>query len=175
MLTKVVDATTDVVMLNVALALPCGIVTLEGTDAAALFDEPNAIVTPPEGALPLRETVPVDGEPPTTVEGLTVTLDRTAVVIVRVAFALEAPRVAVILTVVGDGTEVVVTWKVAVDCPGTTVTVWGTVALVLSLARLMTMPWVPLLGPLSVIVPVVGEPPPTLLGFNVRLVIAGAM
>ena len=95
MLTATVEATTEVVILKFALELPAGIVTLAGTDAAALFDEPSAMVAPPCGAVPLRVTVPTDVSPPVTVDGLTEMPDNTAELIVSVALALEAPSVAV--------------------------------------------------------------------------------
>jgi len=65
-------------------------------------------------------------------------------------------------------TAVVFTVNVALLAPAATVTVAGTVAVdVLPLEREMTAPPVGA-GPLSVTVPVEGDPPVTLVGFSVR-------
>jgi hypothetical protein len=62
--------TIDVFTLKDARAAPAGTVTREGTEAAPLLLE-SATVAPPEGAGPLRVTVPVeDCTPPTTLDGL---------------------------------------------------------------------------------------------------------
>jgi hypothetical protein len=64
---KLATATVDT--LNVWLVCPAGIVTLAGTEA----DLPlllSLTTRPPLGAMPFRDTVPVDGLPPATVEGL---------------------------------------------------------------------------------------------------------
>ena len=63
-------------MVNVAEVAPCGTVTIEGTPATKEL-ELKATVTPPEGAGKARVTMPVVLEPPTTVVGLTVRLERT--------------------------------------------------------------------------------------------------
>ena len=68
-----VDTTTiDVFTVKVALVLPAGTVTLEGTLAAPLLLE-SITCAPPAGAGPLSVTVPVeDCTPPTTLVGLNV-------------------------------------------------------------------------------------------------------
>src|SRR5256885_14082654 len=71
--------TTLVVIGNLALAAPAGTVTLAGTVAAVVLSLRSETVKPPEGAAPVSVTVPVEGSPPTTSVGLTVTFDRAAV------------------------------------------------------------------------------------------------
>jgi hypothetical protein len=68
-------------------------------------------------------------------------------------------------------TAVVVTWNVPVVWPAATVAVAGTLAdaLLLDSATVAA----PAAAPLSVMVPVDAVPPATLVGFNVREVIAG--
>jgi hypothetical protein len=68
-----------VVTVNVALVAPAGTETLAGTDAAALLLD-NATAKPPDGAAAVKVTVPVEGLPPTTLEGLTETADRAGAV-----------------------------------------------------------------------------------------------
>ena len=68
-----VDITTiDVLTVKVALALPAGMVTMDGTLAAPLLLE-SMTCAPPAGAGPLSVTVPVeDCRPPTTLVGFSV-------------------------------------------------------------------------------------------------------
>ncbi len=64
--------TIDVFKAKVALLLPAGTVTLEGTLATPLLLE-SKICAPPAGAGPLNVTVPVeDCTPPTTLAGFNV-------------------------------------------------------------------------------------------------------
>jgi len=64
--------TIDVFTVKVALVLPAGTVTLEGTLAAPLLLE-SVTCAPPAGAAPLSVTVPVeDCTPPTTLVGFNV-------------------------------------------------------------------------------------------------------
>src|SRR3954466_10591336 len=70
--------TTKVVIGNVALVLPAGTVTLAGTLAAAGSSLVSATLKPPDGAAAVSVTVPVDGSPPTTSVGLTLTVERAA-------------------------------------------------------------------------------------------------
>lgn len=91
---------------------------LAATVAAPLLED-RVTETPPAPAGAARVTVPVEGEPPVTEVGFSVTLPIVAVVgeggfKVRLAEALFAD-VAVIVTVVGELTEVVVTVKVPLD------------------------------------------------------------
>ena len=68
-----VDITTiDVLTVKVALALPAGMVTMDGTLAAPLLLE-SMTCAPPAGAGPLIVTVPVENcTPPTTLVGFSV-------------------------------------------------------------------------------------------------------
>ncbi len=68
--------TADVLTVKVALLVPAGTITLEGTLAASLLLERNTCA-PPAGAGPLSVTVPVeDCAPPTTLVGLSVSEER---------------------------------------------------------------------------------------------------
>src|SRR5437762_3251476 len=69
MVTGVDAATALVLIVKVAVVLPAGTVTLEGTLAAALLLE-SVTCAPPAGASPLSVTVPVDDcAPPVTLVG----------------------------------------------------------------------------------------------------------
>jgi hypothetical protein len=63
------DATALVETANVAVVLPTATVTAAGTVADALLLD-SETDTPPEGAAPLKVTVPVAAVPPVTLEGL---------------------------------------------------------------------------------------------------------
>ena len=65
MLTAVEAATALVVTVKVALVPPAAMVTLAGTEAAALLSE-SWTTAPPAGAGPSIMTVPVTGVPPVT-------------------------------------------------------------------------------------------------------------
>jgi hypothetical protein len=84
--TTVVLLTPLVVTVKFALNVPPATVTLAGTWPAGLLLL-SGTATPPVGASPLSVTVPVDGFPPTTLVGFTVTDDRlTGTVTINVAF-----------------------------------------------------------------------------------------
>ena len=69
-----VDAVTaDVAIANVAEVAPPATDTLAGTPTTFVFALESSTETPAPAAGPLRDTVPVDGWPPCTVEGLTPT------------------------------------------------------------------------------------------------------
>ena len=69
---EVVIITIDVLTVKVALALPAGTVTMDGTLAAPLLLE-SMTCAPPAGAGPLSVTVPMeDCTPPTTLVGFSV-------------------------------------------------------------------------------------------------------
>lgn len=127
-----------VVTLNVAVVAAAATVTLGGTTADTLSLE-RATRKPPTGAAEVRVTVPVDGEPPATVVGLTEMRVNTGGLIVRVA-VLTAPAVAVIVALVTVPTATVVTVNAAVVAPWSTVMLVGAVAAALSEERATTNP-----------------------------------
>jgi hypothetical protein len=86
--TEVDAVTTLVVTGNVALVAPAGTVTLPGTEATDDLLLDSVTTAPPAGAGAYSFTVPVEGFPPTTLDGLTVTEDNprlTVRVVVLVA------------------------------------------------------------------------------------------
>ena len=72
-MTDVEAVTALVLAANVALLAPAATVTLAGTVAAAVLSLIRETAAPPLGAGPLRVTVPVDGDPPVTLVGLSAT------------------------------------------------------------------------------------------------------
>jgi hypothetical protein len=81
----VVLRTRFVVTVKVAAVAPAATVTLDGTVATAVLLLESWMVTPADGAAPLRVTVPVDGLPPTTLDGFNFNEDSVGRVIVSVA------------------------------------------------------------------------------------------
>ena len=74
-----VDAVTVLVTtVNVALLAPAATVTLAGTVAAAVLSLIRETAAPPVGAGPLRVTVPVEGDPPVTLIGLSAIAESVA-------------------------------------------------------------------------------------------------
>jgi hypothetical protein len=74
MLTGGVEPVTAIVVtVNVALVAPAGMVTLEGTVATVVLLLMRETTAPPVRACPLSVTVPVEGDPPMTLLGLSVT------------------------------------------------------------------------------------------------------
>ena len=72
-----VDAVTVLVLtVNVALLAPAATITLAGTVATALLPLERETVAPPAGAGPLSVTVPVEGDPPVTLVGFSVSEER---------------------------------------------------------------------------------------------------
>jgi len=88
----VVDTTTiDVFTVKLALLLPAGTVTLEGTLAAPLLLE-SVTDAPPVGAGPLSVTVPVEVcTPPTTLPGFKVSEETVGGVTISDADVLPRP------------------------------------------------------------------------------------
>ena len=86
-MTEVLLATAFVVTWSVAVVAFAATVTLPGTLATDVLLLPNVTTTPPEGAGPLRVTVPVDGFPPATEPGLSVSADRVTATGVTFRFA----------------------------------------------------------------------------------------
>jgi hypothetical protein len=75
MVTDVEAVTLLVFTVNVALVAPTATVTPTGTVAAAVLSLIRETAAPPLGAGPLRVTVPVEGDPPVTLIGLSDTAE----------------------------------------------------------------------------------------------------
>jgi hypothetical protein len=166
----VVEAVTLLVFtVNVALLAPAATVTLAGTVAAAALSLIRGTAAPPLGAGPLRVTVPVEGDPPVTLAGLSVIAESVAEpggVTVSEAVLVTPAYNAEMVTDVEVVTLLVLTANVALLAPAATATLAGTVAAaVLPLIRETAAP--PLgAGPLRVTVPIEGDPPVTLIGLS---------
>jgi hypothetical protein len=166
-------ATAVVVIVKVAVVAPAATVTEVGSVAFAVLDARETAI-PPVGAAPLRVTVPVDGLPPMTVDGESVSPVSTGGFIVSVAVFEVPARVAVIVTEAELETAVVLIGNVAELDPAVTVTLVGSVALVLLEVRLTVIPPVPA-GPLRLTVPVEALPPMTEVGETDTLLSTGVL
>ena len=133
MVTGAEIVTVVVAIPNVALAVPPATVTVAGTLAALpLFD--SAMTAPPDGAGPLSVTVPCDGAPPATLDGLTVSDASVATPggagepgsTQRIGWSPFPSLHTVIITGVDTATSLVVTVNVALLAPAGTVTLAGT-------------------------------------------------
>ena len=91
--------TPVVVIVNVVEVLPAGTVTEVGTVADELLLD-SVVTTPLAPAGPFSVTVPVDGVPPVTVLGLTLSDEITAALMVNVAVWVKPDSVAVIVATV---------------------------------------------------------------------------
>jgi hypothetical protein len=172
MATEVLLATTLVVAVNVAVVAPEATVTLVGTCAAAALLLDSVTTAPPVGAGLVIVTVPVDEFPPTTEAGLKVTVLRSAAVIVKTVLWV-VPRVAEMLRETFAVTVLVVIAKLAELAFAGTVTLAGTCAAVLLLARAATIPAVGA-GPVRITVPTADAPPGTDVGLTVTELTTGA-
>ena len=128
-----VDAVTDTVLtLNVVLVLPAGTVTLPtaGTLATAVLLLKRVTTAPPVGAAALKVTVPVEDAGPTTLVGLSASVESVTggggagSETVSSAVLVRPPKEAEIVMVVDAVTEVVVTLKLAVVVPAATDARW---------------------------------------------------
>ena len=90
MLTSVDVATALVLRLKLALVPPGETVTLAGTTAAGLLLE-SVTCAPPAGAGAFSVTVPVEGLPPVTLVGLTVSDETIGGITVSVAVRVAPP------------------------------------------------------------------------------------
>src|SRR5436190_618887 len=138
MVTLVEKSTIPVFTVKLALMEPAGTVTLDGTLATPLLLE-SAICAPPEGAGPLKVTVPVEESErgPTVARG-GFSVGRASVgggggVTVSEAVCVTPPKDAEMVTEVDAATALVVTVNVAEVAPAGTVTLEGTCATVVSL------------------------------------------
>jgi hypothetical protein len=165
--------TPVVLIVNVAIVLPAGTITAEGTVAAVLLLDKLTDV-PPDPAGPLRTTVPVEGLPPTTEAGFTDTELNTAGSTIRVAVGEASLSVAMTITEVLVLTPWVVKPNVALVWPAGIVTEVGVLTTVLALDNVTTAPPVAA-GRFNVSVPVDGLPPKTSVGFNVKDTSAGGL
>jgi hypothetical protein len=172
MVAVVVEFTGVVLIGNVPLLWPCGMVMLAGTPAAPLL-LPRVTNTPPGPAGAERVTVPVDGDPPVTGLGDTLTPvivpapgppPPAGLMVSGVVVVLA--EVALMFAVWGLFTGVVVTVNVPVDWPAGMMMLAGTVPAPLSLPRVTNTPPGPA-GAVNVTVPVEGDPPVTGLGVRV--------
>lgn len=162
-------ATAVVVIGKVAVGWPAVTETDPGTVAEPAFDD-RVTVSPPAGAGPLSVTVPVEAVPPTTEVGFTATVVSVGASTVKVALAVLAPTVAVMIAGVFVPTAVVVALKVAAKFPAVTVTEAGTVTAALPELSITTVPPVGAAVPI-VAVPVEEVPPITVVGFNVSVTV----
>ena len=126
-MTAVVLVAVPAVIAKVAFDAPTGMVTWTGTESSA--DElVNATEIPPVGAAPLKLTVPVPVRPLTMTVGVADKSRSAGGVTDNVADAERFGPLAVMRTDVVALTTVVVTAKVALELPATTVTLPGTEA-----------------------------------------------
>jgi len=148
----------DVVTLNVAVLEPAGTVTEPGTWAAAL-SELRVTVSPPDGAWPVRVTVPTEPCPPRTLWGLSVTVIGMAGITgnAHLNVAPKAVTVRFAVTLLVTGTDVIA--NVPVVAPDGTRTVAGTVTKAVKSELAATEKPAGGAAELSVSVPVIVPPP----------------
>jgi len=164
MVTGVELLTATVVAWKVMLLVLASTVTLAGTVTALLL-LPSETKMPPVGAGPVRVTVPVDGLPPTTEVGFTLTAESAGGFTVSVAVTDTLLYEAVIVTGVEPATATVLTGKVALVALAATLTLVATVAALLLLCSETEMPPAGA-GPARVTVPVDPVGPTTAVGFT---------
>ena len=155
--------------MNVAVVDPAGTVTDVGTLAAAVVPLVN-VTTTASVAIPVRVTVPVLLVPPLTLVGFKVRVDTTRTGLTVIVAVLDTPlRVAVIVKDDAVVTALVVIVKVADVAPAATVTLAGTVPMVVDEdARVTTAPPVGA-ALVNITVPVTGTPPVTAVTTVVRV------
>jgi hypothetical protein len=156
-------------MVNVAVVDPAGTVTDVGTLATAVVPLVN-VTTTDSVAIPDKVTVPVLFVPPLTLVGFKVSVETTRTGLTVIVAVLDTPlRVAVIVKDDAAVTVRVVIIKVADVAPAATVTLAGTVPMVVDEdARVTTAPPVGA-ALVRVTVPVAGTPPVTAVTTVVRV------
>jgi hypothetical protein len=88
----VVEKTTMLVFtVKVVLVAPAGMVTLEGTVAAAVLLLESVTCAPPAGAGPFSVTVPAEGLPPVTLAGLRASEETIGGITVSEALCVPPP------------------------------------------------------------------------------------
>lgn len=169
-----VAVTVDVEIANVTLDAPEGTIAVVGTAATPGFELVSDTAKPPLGAGLVRMMVPVEAEPPSTVDGVSETAERAAggggvvgAVMVSAVSADELLVPARMLTIwFTPVIALVLTVNVALVAPAGTVTLAGTVARVPLTKRLTTTP-PDGAASCSVACPVEVLPPTTVAGLNV--------
>ena len=159
----------SVVIVKVAVVDPAGTVTDVGTLATAVVPLVN-VTTTASVAIPDKVTVPVLFVPPLTLVGLRVRIETTRTGLTVMVAVLDTPlRVAVIVKADAAVTVRVVIVKVADVAPAATVTLAGTVPMVVDDdARVTTAPPVGA-ALVNVTIPVTGTPPVTAVTTVVRV------
>src|SRR5687767_2855944 len=166
MLTAVEAATGLVATAKVALVAPAAMVTLPGTEAAALLAE-SWTTAPPAGAGPSIITVPVTEVPPVTLPWLRLSAEARGGTTVSALVCVAPPYEAEMVAVVAAATGLVVALKLALAAPAGTVTLAGTETAPLLLESATCAPPAGA-GPLKVTVPETALPPVTLAGLVLR-------
>lgn len=116
-----------VVIENCALNVPAATMTIVGTAATDGLELDNATVTPPCGAAPFSETLPVTVLPPWINVGILTALSEGGSTLIVLFRVVTGPVAEIVLTV-EPVTGVVVMLNKAVVAPAGTVTVCGTAA-----------------------------------------------
>jgi hypothetical protein len=164
--TAVFAATALVETVNVARFAPAGTVTVESTVAAVVLLLASVTVVL-AGTFVEKVTVPMTGVPPFTVAASSWTLASAAALTVRVAAVVVPPPVAERETDVSAVTAFVVTLKVPTFAPAPMLTDAGMGATA-AFALVSVTDNAAAAGPVSLTVPVLVPPPPTVLGLSVR-------
>src|SRR2546422_3651657 len=157
MTADVFEGTVPVETVKLADDVPAATVTFGGTAATAGLELASVTSAPPAGAGPESVTVPVELEPPVTVDGLSVSdesLGRGGGVTVSVAVLVAPPAEAMMSTGVEEATTKVVIENDAELRPAPTVTLGGTPATAGVVLESVTVTPGPGAGRLSVTMPV---------------------
>ena len=169
MMLVLVDVCVSVVMIKVAVVDPAGTVTDVGTLATAVVPLVS-VTTTASVAIPDKVTVPVLFVPPLTLVGFKVSVETTRTGLTVIVAVFDTPlRVAVIVKDDAAVTVREVMVKVADVAPAATVTLAGTVPIVVDDdARVTTAPPVGA-ALVNTTVPVTGTPPVTAVTTVVRV------
>src|SRR5262249_22110126 len=142
--TDVAAVTPVVVILKLALVAPAATVTLAGTPATVVLLLDSVTTAPLAGAAEVKVTVPVLPAPPTTLAGLTVSVDKVGAAgagsAATRAAGVTPPKLAGVAGAVEAVPVDVAIVRGPLVAPAATVTLAGTVATALELLRLTTAP-----------------------------------